>query len=85
VIDASGYQASKTIEYSPAIPSQLDVELGTTISETGGNLTTHILTIFDRFENVVSGEVYNLDLEIDGDGLVFQETGDTDISTNTIE
>lgn len=85
VIDASGYLASKTIDYSPAIPSSLDVELGTTISETGGNLTTHILTIFDRFENVVSGEVYNLDLKIDGDGLVFQETGDADISTSTIE
>lgn len=85
VVDASGYQATKTIEYRPTVPSQLDVELGTTISETWGNLTTHILTILDRFENVVSGEVYNLDLEIDGDGLVFQETGDRDISTNTIE
>jgi len=83
--DASGYVANKTLEFLPEVASRIDVELWTTVSQTGGNLTTHIVTLKDKFDNIASWELYNLDMDISGGGLEFYDTKDESFSTKTVE
>lgn len=66
VRDASGFLATKTLYYVPEIVSNLEVTLGTTVAETGGTITTHLLTLKDRFGNVTSGDIYSVRGEISG-------------------
>lgn len=85
VTDSSGYSAKKTIDFTPSIPSQLDIQLGTSVSQTGGNLTTHLVSFLDRFGNVTSGDIYTLDMSISGGGVEFYDTRDDVFSTKTVE
>lgn len=64
ITDASGYIANKTLDFIPEVAQTINVELGTTISQTGGNLTTHIVTFLDKFGNIAAGDIYNVDMKI---------------------
>lgn len=66
VKDASGFLATKTLYYVPEVVANIDVTLGTTVAETGGTITTHLLTLKDRFGNITSGDIYSVRGEITG-------------------
>ena len=51
ITDASGFIATKILEVLPDIAVDMEVVLSTSLMETGGNLSTHIVTLKDRFGN----------------------------------
>jgi len=80
VTDNYGSKTYKRLDILADIATDLDIILGSNVVETWWNISTHFFTITDKFENPASGELYIVDAEISGDGLVFEENGENSIS-----
>nr|MDD3720153.1 VCBS repeat-containing protein [Candidatus Gracilibacteria bacterium] len=85
VEDKYGFKFSKKFTVKPEKANSAEITLGTSILETGNVVTTHFLTIYDKFKNPVSGEFYNIEGSISGDGLLFDENSKKNITFQTIE
>lgn len=85
ITDASGFTTTKILEVLPDTAVDMDVILSTSLMETGGNLSTHIVTLKDRFGNPATGELYTLDMEIDGRGVIFDTNGDDTVQYQIAE
>ncbi len=85
VIDATNFKTYRTIEVLPDTAKTLDAVISTNIVETGGNISTHLLTILDQFNNPATGEVYTVEMSIDGWWLVFDTNGEKKVSYNIIQ
>ncbi|PID86452.1 hypothetical protein CSB08_00530 [Candidatus Gracilibacteria bacterium] len=85
IIDNQGLKVNKQIVFLPEEPFELDIKLGSSIIENGGNITTNLVTILDKFGNIVSGKHLNLDINIGSNVLVFKENGKSDISYKLYE
>jgi len=64
VTDVNGFRSYKRIDVFPDRAESLQVMLGSNILESGSNISTHFVSIFDRFQNIASSEMYVLDIEI---------------------
>ena len=85
VTDRYNYQVKKEIELLPLAPTQIQVGLGSNVIEASESITTNLFTLLDSFGNVASGELYNVDLSITGNGLLFQENKTKALSFSTLE
>ncbi|USN58023.1 MAG: hypothetical protein H6767_06840 [Candidatus Peribacteria bacterium] len=53
--------------------------------QTGGNITTNIVTIFDQYDNPVTGQYFTLKLSLDDDILSFKENNSQELELTTFE
>ncbi len=83
VIDDTWFKTLKTLELLPEDPDRLDIELSSNILESWWNVSTNFVTIYDKFDNPVSWEYYNLDFDISWDSVVFLDNDLTTLKTNT--
>ncbi|MCH2188381.1 hypothetical protein MK079_00960 [Candidatus Gracilibacteria bacterium] len=83
--DSADSKLRKNITLIPDDPTSLDLTLGSTILQGSGAVATHVVTILDQFGNAVSGTTFDLDMEVAGGGLVFEDTNDADVSTSVSE
>ncbi|MDD2907859.1 MAG: VCBS repeat-containing protein [Candidatus Gracilibacteria bacterium] len=83
--DNFGSLTQKTFEVLPSNPVKLDLNLSTNYLQKGGSLSTNYITILDKFDNPVSGEFYDLKMNIDGNSLLFVDNDKTDFTTTTYE
>jgi len=85
ITDRYNYKVKKEIELLPLEPTKIQVGLGSNIMETWDTITTNLFTLLDPFDNVASSELYNVDLSITGNGLIFQENKTKNLSFSTLE
>lgn len=64
VDDADGYSFEKTFFIAPDVAVKGNIQVGSTVLESKGAITTNIVTLYDRFNNPASGELYNLEGKI---------------------
>ncbi|MFK7780230.1 MAG: VCBS repeat-containing protein, partial [Candidatus Gracilibacteria bacterium] len=85
IVDNEGYRTTKNIELIPEVPNYVDIQLGSTVMQTGGNVSTNFLAIYDEYLNITTGEFYDIDIEIDGRGVEFLDNNSDTLSTSTFE
>lgn len=85
IIDSQGLKVSKQIDFTPDTPYELDITLWTSIIENWWNITTNLVTVLDKFWNIVSWEFYNLDININWNSLKFEENWKSNISYKLYE
>ena len=85
IVDNNWYKIIKEIFLLPEIPSKLDVILWSSVMETEGSITTNIVTIFDEYGNIVSWDIYNIDLNINWDGILFKSNNEKELNLSTFE
>ncbi|MCP4523052.1 MAG: hypothetical protein GY828_02425, partial [Candidatus Gracilibacteria bacterium] len=85
IVDSKGYKVKKSLEVSPNSPDHFKIDLGANMLQTGGAVSSNVVTILDKFDNPVIGTTYTVDINVSGNGLVFQNSGETSSSTQVIE
>ncbi|NDK10028.1 VCBS repeat-containing protein [Candidatus Gracilibacteria bacterium] len=85
VRDGTGFVSVRNFEVLPKAASVLDVNISTTLIETDGNISTHLVSALDSLGNLASGELYEVNMEIQGGGLVFEDNGTDKITSQIIE
>ncbi|MDP2089997.1 MAG: FG-GAP-like repeat-containing protein [Candidatus Gracilibacteria bacterium] len=85
ITDSNGFKTTKSITFLPEIPNSVDIKLGTSVMESGGNISTNFLTIYDKFLNPVVGEFYDIDLSIDGKSIQFLDNSSDKLKSTTFE
>lgn len=83
IIDNSWFKVTKEVEVLPDVPANLKLDMSTNISEMWGSLSNHLISIYDKFGNINSWELYNLNISIDWD-FTFDD-GKTEKTINTYE
>ncbi len=83
--DKYGFSFSKNFVVTPDKAVKTDIWLGTTVLETGNVLTTHFVTIYDKYNNVANWEYYNIEWSITWNGLLFEETWEKTAKFQTLE
>lgn len=83
ITDNSGFRITKEVEVMPDVPAELRVNMSTNIAEIWGSKTNHLLSLYDRFWNLNSGELYNINASINWD-FTFGD-GKKDATINTFE
>ncbi|MCP4522586.1 MAG: hypothetical protein GY828_00005, partial [Candidatus Gracilibacteria bacterium] len=85
ITDAEGYEVKKTFEIMPGKPDQLKIDLGANMLQNKGAVSSNVVTILDSFDNPVIGTTYTFDMEIVGNGIVFQSNNSQELSSEVIE
>ncbi len=85
VTDANWFKTIKNITFLPELPNSVDMKLGTSVMESGGNISTNFLTIHDKYLNPVIWEFYDLKLSIDWNTTQFLDTSSDELITTTYE
>ncbi len=83
--DSKWFKTQKNFFVKPALPEKLDLKLWTNILERSWAISTNYITIYDRFDNPVIWELYNISLELKGDSIVFLVNNKDKINCSTIE
>jgi len=73
VKDANDFTSRKIISLLPEIADKMDVTLGSNIVESGWNISTHFYTITDRFDNLASANIYNVEANISWNTIEFED------------
>lgn len=84
IVDANGFEIKKEVTLLPSTPSELGITLWSSVMETWNSITTNIVTIFDEFDNVVSGNMYNIDLKIDWNWILFNSNVENELNLNKL-
>lgn len=71
ITDNKGYNITKSLTMIPEEAFNVDISLSPKIIETGRVLTKHDIILLDKFGNLASGYSYDIDIEIDWEGVVF--------------
>jgi len=85
VTDGLWFVSQRSFDIRPDSATSINAILATNLVETGWNISTHLFTILDQYDNPASWEIYSVDISISGGGLEFVESGDTEISYNVID
>lgn len=83
ILDNSGFKVTKELEVVADVPAKLKVDMSTNVAEIGWSITRHLFSVYDRFWNLNSGELYNINASIDWD-FTFDD-GKKDKIINTFE
>ncbi|MCH8518895.1 VCBS repeat-containing protein, partial [Candidatus Gracilibacteria bacterium] len=83
--DARGMIARRVFDVFPERAERLEVDMSTTIVETGNNISTHLTHFYDTFDNIASGQSYTLEMSIQGDGVVFQQNNSRNLTLQVFE
>gem|GEM_PF-1368063 len=75
ITDATGLKTKKQVTVLPDTdPNNMKFEakLSTNLVETDGVVTNHVVTLLDRFDNLISGSPYVIEGRITGDAVTFE-------------
>lgn len=70
---------------TPDVAVKGEVKLGANVIEAGGAVTTNLVTLFDRFDNVANDAAYTVEASISGSSLLFYENNEEEYSYQTFE
>lgn len=85
ITDANWFKTVKNIELLPDVPNSVDMKLGTSVLETWWNITTNFVTIYDKYQNPVSWNFYDLEFKINWNSVSFLDTWSNKLTTSTYE
>ncbi len=86
ITDNSWFKTVKNIELLADIPDRVDINLGTNIIEKWWNVSTNFVTIYDKYNNPVVWNFYDLKMEITwNDSLEFLDNSSKSLNTTTYE
>jgi len=85
VRDNLWFISTRLLDFAADTAVDLDINLGTTIVETGGNISTHLVSIFDQYDNLASSEVYDIEMNISWGWLRFLSNNSTELNLTTID
>jgi len=85
VTDANGFTTYRNFDLLPDVASKINPIMSTSLVETGENISTHLVTILDQYDNPANGEIYTLEMSLIGGGLVFDTNGETTVSYNIVD
>ena len=85
IIDNVWFKTTKIFEILPSEVDSVDLKLWTTVMKNWWNISTNLVTLLDKYWNSVSWKLYNIDLSINWDGVVFENNDQEELSLNTIE
>ena len=86
IMDNLWFKILKIIEILPEIADNLDISLWTTIIKSWWeSISTNLLTMVDKFGNPSAGHLYNIELSIDWNWLVFESNNEKNLSLSTID
>lgn len=78
-------EVNKQIDFVAWPPTELNVQLWSTVIENESNITTNLVSVYDSLWNIVSWEYLSLDININWDWLNFEQNWDKDISFKMFE
>jgi len=64
VRDGLGFISTRLLDFAADTAVDIDVNLGTTVVETGGNISTHLISILDQYDNLAASEIYEVEMNI---------------------
>ena len=85
ITNARWMTTNKELQILPGIATDLDVQLSTTVKEVDGNITTHVFTILDRFQNPTTGKLYTVNAKILWGWVEFQNKALSEQTFTTLE
>lgn len=85
ITDNVGNVYEKEFFVTPDVAMRGEVKLGANIVEAGGAVTTNLVTLYDRFDNVANADAYTVDASISGSSLLFYENNEEEYSYQTFE
>jgi hypothetical protein len=53
--------------------------------EFNGAVTSNVVSVLDKFDNIIIGRPYTLDIEIEGESIVFEHNNEKQSSNPVIE
>jgi hypothetical protein len=72
-VDRYGQKTKKEFSILPAQVARFDVNLGTNLMEKDGVVTSHMVSLYDSYDNRVSGKISTLDVSIEGASIEFED------------
>lgn len=85
ITDGFWYLTEENIVVTPWNPESLNLNLWTNILQTGWVISTNFVTIFDKYDNPVSWDFYELQFDLDWDELIFVDNEEDKLSISTYE
>ncbi len=71
--DATGFILKKTLTLLPDIATKIEPKLSTNLMEKWGAITTHVFSIYDKYDNPTQAELYTVEAEISWNSVVFED------------
>lgn len=85
ITDSNWFKTTKNISFLPELPNSVDIKLGSTVMESGWNISTNFLTIYDKYLNPVAWEFYDIKLSILWNTLEFLDNASDELLSTTYE
>jgi len=85
VTDKYDYKVITNIEVLSLEPSKIKVDLWTNILEKDWSISTNIISIYDKFDNIVLWEKYSFDLNILWNSIEFENNNSKNLKLSTYE
>ncbi len=85
VVDYYWYKTQNNFTILPLAPSKIQLDLWTNVLESNSAVSNNILSIYDKFDNIVSGDVYDFELSILWDSVVFEANDSKSLTLTTFE
>lgn len=85
IVDSEWYKTIKNIELIPEIPNYIDIELSTSVMQTGWNVSTNFITLYDEYSNLTTWKFYDIELDIDWNWVEFLDNEADNLKTSTFE
>jgi uncharacterized repeat protein (TIGR01451 family) len=83
--DSDGFHSYRVFDVIAEKATKIETILWSNIIETWWNISTHILTVLDRYDNAATGDIYTIEMSLDGGGLVFDDNGEEEIEYQIVE
>ncbi len=83
--DRYWYLAKSSFTVLPREAQDLRINLWTSVLEKNAWVSTNVVSVYDKFSNIVSSEIYDFDFNILWDSLVFEENDWKNLKQNTFE
>lgn len=83
--DAQRFHSYRVFDVLSDSATSIETSLWTNIVETGGNISSHVVSILDAYGNAATWEIYTIDMSLSGGGLVFDDNGSDEIEYQVIE
>lgn len=83
--DSDGFHSYRVFDILAEVATKIETTLWSNIMETGGNISTHILTVLDRYDNAATGDIYTIEMSLEWGWLVFDDNGEDEIEYQIVE
>lgn len=83
--DSFDFVSERSFTILPDTATTIDPTISTNVIETGWNISTHLFTILDRYDNPANGEIYSVEMSLSGWWLEFAESWEREIEYNVVD